>query len=97
MTWIKTVPPTEDPAVAEAFAEVKSRYPPEYGPVDPTTTRLPEAVRDESITLAHSLIPAAMRHMMAGYAAMLDPKLPLSRRQHEMIAATVSAINRCFY
>lgn len=97
MTWIKIIPPDADPAVAQAFAEATAAYPAEYGPVDPAESRLPEAVRDDSITLAHSLIPAAMRHMMAGYAAMLDPSLPLSRRHHEMIAAAVSSINRCFY
>jgi len=27
----------------------------------------------------------------------MSPDLPLSRRQHEMIALTVSALNSCFY
>ena len=56
-----------------------------------------QAVRRDSIVLSHSLIPGAMKHAFATYGALLDPKLPLTRRQHEMIAATVSAVNRCFY
>jgi hypothetical protein len=38
-----------------------------------------------------------MVHAMSAYAVMLDPQLPLTRRQHEMIATVVSALNRCFY
>jgi hypothetical protein len=38
-----------------------------------------------------------MRHAMSIFGVLLDPQLPLSRRQHEMIAAVVSAQNRCFY
>jgi hypothetical protein len=46
---------------------------------------------------AHSLIPEAMQHMMSGLAVLLGPKLPLTRRQQEMIAAVVSVRNQCFY
>jgi hypothetical protein len=49
-------------------------------------------VAKESIVASHSLIPGALEHIFAGYAAMLDPKLPLSRRDHELIAATVSGL-----
>jgi hypothetical protein len=52
---------------------------------------------NDSIVLSHSLIPNAMKHFFAGFGALLDPALPLSRRQHEMIATTVSALNQCFY
>jgi hypothetical protein len=34
---------------------------------------------------------------MSGLAAMMRPHLPLTRRQHEMIATVVSAQNACFY
>jgi hypothetical protein len=51
----------------------------------------------DSITAAHSLIPQALRHAMSAYGVLLDPQLPLTRRQHEMIATVVSALNRCFY
>lgn len=96
MTWIKTITPDQDPTVARALADATAGYPAEYGSTD-ATDRLPDIVKHESITRAHSLIPGAMRHMMAGLAAMLDPALPLSRRDHEMIATTVSSINRCYY
>ena len=46
---------------------------------------------------AHSLIPRALEHFFAAYGSLLDPALPLTRREHEMIAATVSSLNRCFY
>ena len=49
------------------------------------------------MTAAHSLIPEAMRHMMSGLAVLLQPDLPLTRRQQEMIASVVSAKNQCFY
>ena len=68
---------------------------PEYGvPVE--SLKRPDGTGD-SIVAAHSLIPEAMRHMMSGLAALLQPHLPLTRRQHEMIATVVSARNRCFY
>ena len=43
------------------------------------------------------LVPEAMRHVMSGLAVMMQPHLPLTRRQHEMIATVVSAKNSCFY
>jgi hypothetical protein len=97
MTWIKTVTPSpENPELAEALEAARAGYPREYGPGD-KDPRVPELVRNDSIVLSHSLIPAALKHSFAALAAMMDPNLPLSRKQHEMIAATVSAVNRCFY
>ena len=71
-------------------------YPAEYlGP------NVPSLVKDDgtsdSVVASHSLIPDAMRHAFATLAVLLRPELPLSRRQHEMIAAVVSATNACFY
>lgn len=98
MTWIETrVPGPDAPDLVAALSEALAGYPPEYGPARQANTRLPEAVRADSIVLSHSLAPALLRHVFAGYAAMLDPALPLTRRQHEMIATVVSAQNRCFY
>ena len=97
MTWIKTVSPHESPAVAQALMEQAQLYPHEYTPEGQAQMRVPEAVASDSIVLSHSLIPEAMRHAFATYGVLLSPDLPLSRRQHEMIAATVSALNRCFY
>lgn len=59
--------------------------------------RVPPLVMRDSIVLSHSLIPDAMRHVFQGYGAMLDPALPLSRRQHELIALAVSVINGCCF
>ena len=39
----------------------------------------------------------ALRHALSTYGVLLSPELPLTRRQHEMIATLVSALNRCFY
>ena len=96
MTWIKTVSPGEDDQVREAMESQRSKYPPEYGPPAPDS-KLPQAVMDESIVASHSLIPPALRHAFSTFAELMSPDLPLSRRQHEMIAATVSSLNRCFY
>jgi hypothetical protein len=97
MTWIRTIPYEQgDPDLRRCYEAVRSLYPAEYaGPPVPALVR-PDGQSD-SIVAAHSLIPEAMRHMMSGLAVMLQPDLPLSRTQHEMIATVVSAQNRCFY
>ena len=97
MTWIRTVPREQaDPALRQVYDAVYALYPPEYGQTDLPSLRGPDG-RKDSIVAAHSLIPEAMRHAMAAYAVLLSPDLPLTRRQHEMIATVVSARNRCFY
>lgn len=96
MTWIKTVSPRDDEQVRAAMEAQRAGYPPEYGPPAPDS-KLPQAVMDDNIVLSHSLIPDALRHSFGALGAMFSPDLPLSRRQHEMIAATVSSLNRCFY
>ncbi len=98
MTWIRIVSPGPDhPELLAAMAGARRGYPAEYGPARAAELRLPPLVANESIVASHSLIPGALEHIFAGYAAMLDPKLPLSRRDHELIAATVSGLNSCFY
>lgn len=96
MTWIKTIPVEQaDDDLRRCYEAVRRLYPPEYGE-EVASLRRPDGSTD-SITAAHSLIPEAMRHAMSTFGVLLDPQLPLSRRQHEMIAAVVSAHNRCFY
>ncbi|MCI0462705.1 MAG: hypothetical protein L0Z62_37630 [Gemmataceae bacterium] len=96
MTWIKTVPPAEaDADLRRCYEAVYALYPAEYADEVPQVQR-PDGSAD-SITAAHSLIPEAMRHAMSTFGVLLSPELPLARRQHEMIATVVSALNRCFY
>ncbi len=96
MTWIKTIAPAEaDAALRQVYESIYAFYPPEYRDDVPSLLR-PDGTT-ESITAAHSLIPEAMRHAMSTFGALLQPDLPLSRRQQEMIAAVVSVHNRCFY
>ena len=97
MTWIKTVPPSQSAEVAAAMQEGNANYPSEYAPERRGERRLPPLVMNDSIVASHTLIPEAMKHAFAAFGAMMSPDLPLERRQHEMIAATVSALNRCFY
>lgn len=98
MTWIKTVPPGPDqPELLAALEGQMALYPSEYHPSRRGERHLPELVANDSIVLSHSLIPNALKHAFSAFGAMMDPNLPLSRREHEMIAATVSALNRCFY
>ena len=98
MTWIRTIPLSEaDDDLRRALERALADYPVEYRPESQAQMRVPDSVRDDSIVLSHSLIPRALEHFFAGYAALLDPSLPLGRRQQELIAATVSALNRCFY
>ena len=93
MTWIRVVPLSDgDEKLRQAVEEQKSLYPVEYAtPVHPV-----EGGGSE-IVASHSLIPEALRHAFSTYGALMSPELPLSRRQHEMIATMVSVTNRCVY
>jgi hypothetical protein len=96
MTWIKTIAPDDgDPELRRCYEAVRSLYPAEYRHEVAAVVR-PDGTSD-SIVASHSLIPEAMRHGMSTLGVLLADKLPLSRRQHEMIATVVSALNRCFY
>ena len=97
MTWIKTMPPAESTAVREVLQKLATLYPREYDPSRRHERILPESVKNDSIMTSHSLIPQAMYHAFATFGSLMDPALPLTRRQHEMIATTVSTLNRCFY
>ncbi len=90
MTWIRTIPMEEaDDKLRSALEAARANYPREYAsPVSPG---------GDSIVSSHTLIPDALHHIFAGFAAMMSPDLPLSRAQHEMIATMVSVENRCFY
>lgn len=96
MTWIGTIPMSEtsesDVQLRAAYAALAPLYPAEYG----QPSERPE-LAGESILASHSLLPEAMRHAFSTYGALMAPDLPLSRRQHEMIATLVSVENRCFY
>lgn len=96
MTWIKTVPYEKaDDELKRIYESVRALYPKEYADPVQALTR-PDGSSD-SIVTAHSIIPEAMRHMMSGLAVLLQPNLPLSRSQQEMIASIVSLQNQCFY
>ena len=96
MTWIPTIPfPEAQGDLRKAYQDVYALYPPEYG-IDVEAVRRPDGTSD-SIVAAHSLIPQALRHAMSAFGAMLSAELPLTRRQHEMIATVVSALNGCCY
>jgi hypothetical protein len=92
MAWIKTIPFDQAAGtLRELMTKQRALYPPEY------ETKPPLEQLQESVMASHSLMPDAMFHIFAGYAAMLSPALPLSRAQHEMIATMVSVTNQCFY
>jgi hypothetical protein len=97
MTWIRTIPPQHASAeLQETYKSIRALYPREYNG-DPVLSLIRPDGSSDSIVAAHSLIPEAMRHMMSGLAVLLQPHLPLTRRQQEMIAAVVSVQNSCFY
>ena len=93
MTWIKTIPGAEaSDELKRAIEAQKDLYPTEYRmPVHPTGDGT------SSIVASHSLIPKALYHAFSTFGALMAPDLPLSRRQHEMIATLVSVTNRCVY
>jgi hypothetical protein len=93
MAWIRTVPLSEaGEKLRQAIEGQKGLYPVEYAtPVHPTGDGT------SSIVASHSLIPEALYHAFATFGALMSPNLPLTRRQHEMIAAMVSVTNHCHY
>ncbi len=93
MAWIRTVSLEEaDESLSRAMADQRSLYPPEYAqPVQELDQGLP------GIVASHTLIPQALFHAFATFGALMSPDLPLSRRQHEMIATMVSLTNSCHY
>jgi alkylhydroperoxidase family enzyme len=93
MAWIRTVPLSEgDEKLRQAIEGQKGLYPIEYAtPVHPTGDGA------SGIVASHSLIPDALFHAFATFGALMSPDLPLSRRQHEMIATMVSVTNHCHY
>jgi hypothetical protein len=97
MTWIRHIPYEQaNDELKRVYESIRSLYPVEYaGPPVQSLVR-PDGGAD-SIVAVHSLIPAAMQHMMSGLAVLLQPNLGLTRRQQEMIAAVVSVENSCFY
>ena len=94
MTWIKTVNPEDaDEPLRTLWQQTRDLYPPEYA----VAVEGLEESQGGGITQAHSLIPQILFHGMGLLGVALSPDLPLERRQHEMIATVVSALNRCFY
>jgi hypothetical protein len=96
MTWIKVITPAEGDAQLRACYEATyALYPSEYR-IEAPAVRNPDGSAD-SIIASHSLIPEVLRHAFSTFGVLLAPELPLTRRQHEMLATVVSALNRCFY
>jgi hypothetical protein len=93
MTWIRTIPaPEADERLRKAMEAQRALYPKEYAtPVHPVEGGSSE------IVASHSLIPDALYHAFSTFGALMSPELPLTRRQHEMIATMVSVTNRCVY
>jgi hypothetical protein len=93
LPWIKTIPFDQADDRLRALLEAQhSLYPREYAdPVTPADTAGP------GIVASHTLIPDALYHAFSTFGALMSPELPLERRQHEMIATTVSVTNRCRY
>jgi hypothetical protein len=93
MTWIRTIPTAQaDEKLRQAIEGEQMLYPKEYAvPVHPDHSG------GASIVGSHTLIPDALYHAFSTFGALMSPDLPLSRRQHEMIATMVSVTNRCVY
>ena len=93
MAWIKTIPLRDaEGELLELLMKQREMYPAEYEESTAGVTGT-----DESIVESHTLIPPALFHAFSTFGALMSPELPLSRRQHEMIATMVSKTNDCFY
>jgi hypothetical protein len=96
MTWIRIIPPQEaDQELRRIYETLRGLYPSEYH-IENEALKRPDGSSD-SIVAAHSLLPDAMLHVMSAHAALIQPAMPLTRRQQEMISTVVSALNSCFY
>lgn len=96
MPWITVIKPQDaDEPLRRTYEQIYALYPATYRDAVPSLVRSDGS--EDSITAAHSLIPEAMRHIMSTLGVLFQPDLPLTRRQHEMIATVVSAQNECFY
>ena len=65
-----------------------------------STDELPEAERvpdSDNILQIHGVHPAVMRQHYELYLELMHRPGPLTRRQRELLAVRVSAINRCHY
>ncbi|MGQ0732268.1 MAG: carboxymuconolactone decarboxylase family protein [Acidobacteriota bacterium] len=51
----------------------------------------------DNIIQIHAIHPAVMRHHYALYRELMHGPGPLSRREREMVAVRVSALNQCPY
>ena len=90
MTWIRTIPKSQaDDAYRAALEAQHAWYPQEYAEQVPGVP----ANDGDGIVAALSLIPNALHHHFATFGSLMDPALPLSRRQHELIATVVSQAN----
>ena len=92
MTWIRTISFDDNEELQQAYSAQRALYPVEYA--EPTH---PHHKETDGVMGSHSLIPKALYHAFAAFAAVMSPDLPLTRRQHEMITTVVSAVNRCQY
>ena len=98
MTWIKTIGPADaDDKLREAMRRYKSLYPIEYRDEVEVLKTVASRAAGGGISDAHSLLPDTLYHAFATLGTLLSPDLPLTRRQHEMIATTVSVLNDCYY
>jgi hypothetical protein len=96
MTWINIIPPSQaGTPLREMYQRLYALYPSEYSEEVPAVTR-PDGTAD-SIIAAHSLLPEVMEPIFTAFGRLLSLDLPLSRRQHEMIATLVSSLNHCVY
>jgi hypothetical protein len=98
MTWIKTVRPAEaDEPLRDAMRRFRALYPAEYRGEVPALKEAASSEAGGGISDSHSLLPDTLYHAFATFGTLMSPDLPLSRRQHEMIATLVSVLNDCFY
>ena len=90
MAWVPTTKRNlAEGALQQAIQASGSLYPREYA--------TPVTELSESIVESHTLFPEVLNHAFSAFGALMSPELPLSRREHEMIATMVSATNECFY
>jgi uncharacterized peroxidase-related enzyme len=97
MSWIKTSSlKANDPKLNKAVEATMKLYPEEYG-VHMDLFKSYEPDGEAAIVMAHSMFPEVLEHSFSTFGLLMSPDMPLSRRDHELIAATVSTLNKTHY
>ena len=96
MTWIRTIPPAEAGGELKRVYEIAAWHLSAGVPYGKRSAPPSGRQFRQHCRCAQPLAQRDVPHISA-HAALIQPDMPLTRRQQEMISTVVSALNGCFY